>query len=138
MRLSIAKLAGAIAPLPILLACASTGATGQDLNVITAPELARAEAGSTYEAIRHIRPEMLRSRDPGSLMLFKALRPAVAVDNKVLGGIETLRGIPADQVARLEYVSASKATSRYGRTFRDGIVLVQTRDSSGGQLSLSR
>jgi hypothetical protein len=138
MRLTIGKLAGAIAPLPILLACASSGATGQDLNVITAPELAQGKAGSTYDAIRHIRPEMLRSRDPGSLMLFKARNPAVAVDNKILGGVETLRGIPAHQVARLEYVSAWKATNRYGRTFKDGIVLVQTRDSSGSQLSISR
>jgi hypothetical protein len=138
MRLTIGKLAGAIAPLPILLACASGGATGQALNVITAPELARAEAGSAYDAIRHIRPEMLRSRDPGSLMLFQARNPAVAVDNKILGGVETLRAIPADQVARLEYVSASKAANRYGTTFKDGIVLLQTRDSSGSQLSLSR
>jgi hypothetical protein len=138
MRLTISKLAGAIAPLPILLACASGGAISRDLNVITAPELAHGGAGSTYDAIRHIRPEMLRSRDPGSLMLFKTLNPAVAVDNKVFGGVEALRAIPADQVARLEYVSASKAANRYGRTFKDGIVLVQTRDSSGSQLSLSR
>ena len=138
MRLTISKLAGAIAPLPLLLACASSGATGQDSNVITAPELARSEAGSTYDAIRHIRPEMLRSRDPGSLMLFKGRYPAVAVDNRVLGGVDALRAIPAGQVARLEYVSAWKAANRYGRTFRDGIVLVQTRDSSGSQLSMSR
>jgi hypothetical protein len=138
MRLTIGKLAGVIAPLPILLACASSGATGQDANVITAPELARGGAGSTYDAIRHIRPEMLRSRDPGSLLLFKARSPVVAVDNRVLGGVDALRTIPADQVARLEYVSEWKAANRYGRTFRDGIVLVQTRDSSGGQLSMSR
>ena len=138
MRLTIRKFAGALAPLPILLACAFTRAVAQSPNVITAPELARSGGGNAYDAIRHIRPEMLRSRDPGTLMLFKALNPAVAVNDSVLGGVEALRAIPADQVIRLEYVSASKGTARYGMTFRDGIVLVQTRDDSENQLSMAR
>jgi hypothetical protein len=138
MRLTIRKLAGAFAPLPILLACATSVALAQDPNVITAPELAQSGSSSTYDAIRHIRPEMLRLRDPGSLMLFRALSPAVALDNTVLGGVDALRAIPADQVARVEYVSPSKAAKRYGMTFGDGIVLVQRRDSSGSQLSIAR
>jgi hypothetical protein len=138
MRLTFSKLAGALLPVPILLACASGVATGQASNVITAPELAGSQAGSTYQAIRHIRPEFLRARDNGSLMLFNARRPAVAVDNTLVGGIDVLRTIPVDQVVHLEYVSAQKAANRYGMTFRDGILLVQTRGSSGDQLSIAR
>ncbi len=137
MRLTFSKLAGALSPLPILLACASGGATGHS-NVITAPELAGSKDGSTYEAIRHIRPELFRSRDNGSLMLFNARKPAVAVDNTLIGGIEVLRTIPVDQVVHLEYISAWKAANRYGMTFREGILLVQTRGSSGDQLSIAR
>jgi hypothetical protein len=138
MRLTFSKLAGALLPVPILLACASGVATGQVSNVITAPELAGSQAGSTYQAIRHIRPEFLRARDNGSLMLFNTRRPAVAVDNTLVGGIDVLRTIPVDQVVHLEYISARKAANRYGMTFRDGIVLVQTRGSSGDQLSIAR
>jgi hypothetical protein len=138
MQLTFSKLAGALSPLPILLACAAGGATGHDPNVITAPELAGSRAGNAYEAIDQIRPEMLRSRDPGSLMLFKARRPAVAVNNSLVGGVEALRAIPVDQVTRLEYVNSWKAANRYGMTFGDGILLVMRRDSSGNQLSVAR
>src|SRR5436190_19260113 len=112
MRLTLPKLAAALSPLSILLGCASGGA-GQASTVITAPELAGRRAGSTYQAILHIRPELLRSRDGGSLMLFQARRPAVAVNNTLVGGVDALRSIPADQVTQLEYVSAWKAGKRY-------------------------
>jgi hypothetical protein len=137
MRLTFSKLTAALSAVPILLACAWGTATGQASTVITAPELA-GRAGSTYQAIRHVRPELFRSRDNGSLMLFKARRPAVAVDNILVSGIEVLRTIPVDQVVQLEYVSAWKAANRYGMTFRDGILLVQTRDNFRDQLSIAR
>ncbi len=138
MRFTFSKLAGALSSLPILLACVSGVATAQDANVITAPELAGSRAENTYQAIRHIRPELFRSRDNGSLMLFNAQRPAVAVDNTLVGGIEVLRTIPVDQVVHVEYISAQKAANRYRTTFQDGLLLVQTRDSSGDQLSIAR
>jgi hypothetical protein len=138
MRFTFSKLAGALSPLPILLVCVSGVATAQDANVITAPELAGNQAGSTYQAIRHIRPELFRSRDNGSLMLFNPQSPAVAVDNTLVGGIEVLRTIPVDQVVHVEYISARKAANRYRTTFRDGLLLVQTRDGLGNQLSIAR
>jgi len=138
MRFTFAKLAGALTPLPILLVCASGVATAQDRNVITASELAVSRAENTYQAIRRIRPELLRSRESGSLMLFAARHPAVAVNNTLVGGIEALRSIPVDQVTQLEYLSPWEAGNRYGMTFRDGILLVQTGDSGGSQLSIAR
>ena len=108
MRLTVSKLR-ALAPLPILLAGAFGSATGQASSVVTASELATHQGGSTYQAILHIRPELFRSRDEGSLMLFNARSPAVAVDNTLVGGIEVLRTIPVDQVVRLQYISAEKA-----------------------------
>ncbi|MFL5532653.1 MAG: hypothetical protein ACJ8BC_11850 [Gemmatimonadales bacterium] len=138
MRFTISKLAGALSPLPILLVCASGVVTAQGRNVITAPELAGSRAENTYQAIRHIRPELLRSRESGSLMLFGVRQPAVAVNNTLVGGVSALRSIPVDQVTELEYISAWEAGNRYGMTFRDGILLVQTRDSLGDQLSIAR
>ena len=138
MRFTFSKLAGALSPLPILLVCASGVATAQDPNVITASELAGSRAENTYQAIRDIRPELFRSRDTGSLMLFGIRQPAVAVNNTLVGGVEALRAIPVDQVTQLEYLSAWEAGNRYGETFRDGILLVQTRDTPGDQLSIAR
>ena len=135
MRLTLSRLAGFVSPLPILIACAAGGATAQSANVVTAPELAHSRATNTYDAIRQTRPELLRERAPGSLMLFSARHPAVAVDNVLVGGIETLQAIPPGDVARIEYVSAWKATKRYGPGFADGIMLVEKR--TGSEVGLS-
>jgi hypothetical protein len=135
MRLTLSRLAGVVSPLPILIACAAGGATAQSANVITAPELAHSRAANTYDAIRQTRPELLREREPGSLILFSARHPAVAVDNVLVGGIETLQAIPPGDVARIEYVSAWKATKQYGPGFREGIMLVEKRSGSDVDLS---
>ena len=103
MRLSVPRLVGVLSPFPILLACASAGA--RDANVITAPELSRSKARSAYDAIRQIRPEMLRTRDPGTVVYFKASQPVVAVDNTLVGGVEVLRTLPTGKLARIEYVN---------------------------------
>jgi hypothetical protein len=135
MRLTLSRLAGVVSPLPILIACAASVATAQSANVITAPELAQSRAANTYDAIRQTRPELLRERAPGSLMLFSARHPAVAVDNIVVGGVETLQAIPPGDVARIEYVSAWKAAKRYGPGFSDGIMLIQRQ--TGSEVNLS-
>ena len=127
---SLSRLVGAVSPLSILIACASGGATARDANVITAPELSRSGATNAYDAIRQIRPELLRTRDPGSLVYFKANRPAVAVDNTLVGGVEVLRALPLDTVAQIEYVSAWKAVKRFGLSLENGVMLIETRSVS--------
>ena len=134
MWLSLPRLMGAISPLPILIACASCRAAGRDANVITAPELSRSRAANAYDAIRQIRPELLRIRDPGSLVYFKTNRPAVAVDNTLVGSVEVLHAMPLDRVARIEYVGAWKAAKRYGSNFGNGVMLIETRSRSEAEL----
>ena len=134
MWLSLSRLVGAISPLPILIACASGGATAGDANVITAPELSRSRATNAYDAIHQIRPELLRTRDPGTLVYFKANQPAVAVDNTLVGGVEVLRAISLDSVARIEYVNAWNAANRYGSTFANGVMLIETQSRSEAEL----
>jgi hypothetical protein len=133
MWLSLPRLVGALSPLPILIACASGGAA-RDPSVITAPELSRSRAANTYDAIRHIRPELLRTRDSGSLLFFTERRPVVAVNDTLAGGVEVLQALPVDEVARIEYVSAWGAASRYGWRFGNGIMLVTKRAGSAPEL----
>jgi hypothetical protein len=127
MWLSLPRLVGVLSPLPILIACASTGTP---VNVITGPELSRSKAQNAYDAIRQSRPEMLRTREPGTLVYFTSGQPRVAVDNTLVGGVEVLRTLPAGKVARIEYLNASAATKRYGTGYGNGLMLVETRADS--------
>jgi len=95
--------------------------------VITAPELSRSKAGNAYDAIQQIRPEMLRTRDPGTMVYFKARQPVVAVDYTLVGGVEVLRTLATGKVARIEYVNSWMAAKRFGTGFGDGVMLIQTR-----------
>ena len=125
MWLSLPRLAGVLAQFPVLIACASTGAS--DVNVITAPELSRSKAPNAYDAIQQIRPELLRTRDAGTMVYFKARRPSVAVDNTLVGGIDVLRSLPTSKVARIEYVNSWLAAKRYGTGFGNGVMLIETQ-----------
>ena len=127
MWISLPRLAGVLSQFPILIACASAGA---DANVITAPELSRSKARNAYDAIQQIRPELLRTRDAGTMVYFKARRPIVAVDNTLVGGIDVLRTLPASKVSRIEYVNTWVAAKRYGTGFGNGIMLIETRADS--------
>ena len=133
MWLSLPRLVGVLSPFPILIGCASAGA--HDANVITAPELSRSKARNAYEAIRQIRPEMLRTRDPGTVVYFKTRQPAVAVDNTLVGGVEVLRTLPTGKVARIEYVNSRVAAKRYGTGFGDGLMLIETRADSAPEFA---
>jgi hypothetical protein len=133
MWISLPRLVGALAPLPILLACASGG--GRDANVITAPELSHSSARNVYDAIRQIRPELLRTRDPGSVIYFKARRPLVAVDNTLVGDVELLRHLPTGRVARIQYVDPWVAARTYGVAGRTGIMFIETRPDSEPEIA---
>jgi hypothetical protein len=129
------RLAASLSPLAILLACASAGSGAHEPNVITAPELSRSGAADLYSAIRRLRPEVFRERVSGSVLYFTERRPMVAVGNELAGGVEVLRAIPADQVARVEYLSAWQAGRRYGIGSTSGLVLVTKQSASAGDLS---
>jgi hypothetical protein len=119
---------GVLFPFPILIACASAGA--HDADVITAPELSRSKARNAYDAIQQIRPEMLRTRDPGAMVYFKARQPVLAVDYSLVGGVEVLRTLSTGKVARIQYVKSSVAAKRYGTGLGDGVMLIETRADS--------
>jgi len=127
MWLRFSRLVGVL-PLPILIACAS--ASANDADVITAPELSRSKARSAYDAIQQIRPEMLRTRDPGAMVYFKASQPVVALDYTLVGGVEVLRTLPTGEVARIEFVNPRVAAKRFGTGFGNGVVLIETRITS--------
>jgi hypothetical protein len=135
MWLTFPRLVRVLSPLPILIACAAGSAGAQQ--VITAQLLDHTKATSAYDAVRQLRPEMLRARESGSLLFFTPRRPAVAIDNTIVGGVEALRTIPVSEVAQIEYVNSWKAAKLYGLQLRDGIVLVTKRTGSEPALAVS-
>jgi hypothetical protein len=84
MWLTRPRLVGVLSPLPMLIACASAGATARDAYVITAPELNRSRSTNTDAAIRRVRPELLRSRHPGSVLYFTTRTPVASLDHTVV------------------------------------------------------
>jgi hypothetical protein len=138
MWLTFPRLVGALSPILILSGCGFGAATAGNQNVLASPALKHSKAASTYDAIRQMRPEMLRSRGSGSLMLFAPRQPAVAIDNVIVGGPEALRAIPVSEVDRIEYVNSWKAAKQYGLKLRDGLVLVTRRTGSDPALSLNK
>lgn len=71
-------------------------------------------------------------------MFFEPGRPAVAVDDSVAGGVDVLRAIPVDQVARIEYLNRWQAEIRYGLESEDGLVLVSRRPEVVVSAALNR
>jgi hypothetical protein len=136
MRLTISQLAGALSLIPTLLA-AQAPAARHETDVITAAQLARSGQENVYQAILHIRPDLLRNRPSGSLMLFSASHPAVAVNNEIVGGVEVLRSIPISRVSQIQYVDSWNAANRYDLSLKDGVVLV-TEDSAKAEVAVAR
>lgn len=111
-------------------ACASSGsATGgggqvgghRASNRIDATELDAMAELDVYQAIGRLRPAWLRMSPQGAA-------PVVVVDGSPsTGGLEMLRTFQAADVAALEYMSASDATTRFGTGYTGGAILVTSR-----------
>ncbi len=117
-------------------ACASGGATagagapGRDPNVITQAELARENSPNVYDAIQHLRPEMLRPRlanasssitSPGDYTVH------VYLDNNRLGEISDLRTIPLSTIKDIRYLNPSQAMQRFGSGNSGGVIVLTSR-----------
>jgi hypothetical protein len=111
-----------------LAACETGGATplASDRLVPTAPELVDSRTPHAYEAVQLLRPEFLRVRGPSSLLNPAVRGPAVFVDGMLLGGVEHLADIPIRDVARIKYVGAWDATTRFGEGYANGVIDLTT------------
>ena len=111
------------------LAACATGRVApleHDRYYVTSAELAHTNAASMYEAIRHLRPQFLRTRGLSSVRNSNAMGPAVIVDQTVLGGIQELTDIPLKDVQAVRYLAAWDATTRYGSGYANGVIEVTT------------
>jgi hypothetical protein len=111
-----------------LVACASSGTdpgTRRSTRVITTEELETVEELNAYEAVQRLRPNWLRTRGRVSMQAQQGIQ--LYVDGVHRGYVADLVSIRANAVQRMEYLSASQATARFGTDHVDGAVLVRLR-----------
>ena len=92
-------------------------------NVITQAEIERTAATTVLEVIERLRPNYLQTRGAIS-MTQKDLGVVVYADGTLLGDVSALSRISAADVKRIEYLSASEATQRYGTGHVHGAILI--------------
>ncbi|NIP78512.1 MAG: hypothetical protein GWM90_04645 [Gemmatimonadetes bacterium] len=88
------------------------GPAADQTSAITGREIASLPRTDVYWLIRHSRPLWLQTRGPVAPTMDGGIR--VYVDGMELGGLEQLRGLPLDGLARVEYLDAREATLRFG------------------------
>ncbi len=107
-----------------LAGCASTGGgadrpEGATPNRIVEAELEPLGQISPLRAIERLRPRWLRSRS-GDM-------PQLHIDGGRRGSLRDLESYQLSDIERMEYMSASDATTRFGTGYAGGVILVFTR-----------
>jgi hypothetical protein len=116
-----------LATLLAVSACAPTGEAGRSSSgPISATEIqSLAVSGTAYDVVATLRPQWLQTRGPRGIGI------RVYMDGLRIGDTsQTLQNILADNVGRIERLSAAEATARYGTSgggHGQGAILVTTR-----------
>lgn len=100
---------------------------GKDRHVLTAAEMSKSPGWSAWDMIAQLRPEFLRTRGALSPRNPVPVRAEVYVDNMHFGNLESLKTLNAEQIMRIEYLSAGDATTRFGTGHMGGAILIQTK-----------
>ena len=99
--------------------------------VITAQEIEDAVAVDAYDAVRVLRPEWLIPRNTDILGRFPQATLPVYLDDFRLGDADDLRGLAADRIESIRFISAAAAIARWGVGNNYGVIQVVTRGGSG-------
>jgi hypothetical protein len=98
-----------------------------DRNVITAEQIDAAKVATAYDVIVKYRANFLTSRGPNSIVLKQPKEPTVYLDNVEYGTINSLRNIPAVQIAQIRFIEGWDAMTKYGSDHVAGVIQIYTR-----------
>jgi outer membrane cobalamin receptor len=98
-----------------------------DPQLITQDEITYSRATTAYDAIQRLRANFLSVRGQTSFLGTSSPYPTVYVDGLRFGSIETLRGIPATQVASIRLLRSWDAATNFGNNNTGGVIAVTTR-----------
>jgi outer membrane cobalamin receptor len=117
-----------VTALAFAAACASMKQkNSSDRNVITAAEIEAADANTAYDVIVKLHANYLNSRGQNSILLKQNKEPTVFLDQVEFGSINSLRTIPASNIAEIRFVSGWDAMTKYGSDHAAGVIQIYTR-----------
>ena len=96
-------------------------------NVILAEDLAASAAENALEAVKSLRPSMLRARGGSLRNQSGASEIVVYLDGVKTGGPNSLEIVPAISVREIRLISAGDATIKFGTGHPMGAILVTTK-----------
>jgi hypothetical protein len=114
------------------VACAATTPSTRPLKtvrreVITAAEIVAARVTDVYQAVAQLRPEFFnRTRSMEPMAPGRQGPIAVYLNETPIGGEESLRSIPLDEVRQIRFMTSTQAEFRWGRSHPRGAIVVQT------------
>jgi len=120
-----------------ILGCASSASTPgtprvfRRQNLVTAEEIATAHAdvNSVYDALARLRPNWLATHGPTSVSTGGGAGVATVFVNGVqYGDFNSLRSMPAHEVAEMRYYDVTEAGARFGlRGGTSGVIEIKTK-----------
>jgi hypothetical protein len=118
----------------LLLLLAATGCTGTtprdpslqrvQRNIITQEQIRETRSSNAFEVVETLRSNWLLTRgvdsfgSPGQVLVY--------YNDTRLGGIETLRTIPINDVGQIQYFDGTQASARWGLDHGQGVIYVTT------------
>ena len=116
---------GACGPAPV----SNDPFAGRRRTVLLQDEISssRSLGATAYDLIAQLRPEYLRNRGTVSINKQVQATAVVYVDGTKFGELESLRSVSAEHIFRVDYLSASDATTRFGSDHVGGAILITTK-----------
>jgi hypothetical protein len=96
-------------------------------NEVSARELQSVSAGSAFEALRRVRPELLFQRSTKTPADAYGGYAVVYLDGKLQGSLDVLNMIPVDAILGIQYLSGVEAQTKLGKFHSGGVIDVRTR-----------
>lgn len=130
----------ALALLVTTVGCGASTSTPQPLEIAPSRQsdvLGRQEIEGTVglstalDAIQRLRPRFFRNSGPRSMRAADT-GPVVRMDNEFIGGVETLRTIPASDIEEIRFFSAVDATARFGGATGRPVILIVRKGGARG------
>lgn len=99
-----------------------SGESGGSRNILTREQLMATQEGDLFSAVQQLRPQWLRAR--GAARISGFVEVIVYVDDIRRGGVGNLRSIRLEGVERVQFLSATEATTRWGTDVSGGVISV--------------
>ena len=106
---------------------ATVGPTRGSANVILSEEIAASGTANVLQAIKLLRPSMLRGRSGSTSDQSGSADIVVYQDGVKSGGPNALEAMPTIAVREIRFMNAADATTRFGTGHPMGAILVTTK-----------